>query len=89
MTDPIARSFLDASSPLLGPRSTDCGRLDGGLVPWHAFPVVDCAAVAMGAGVDSRISSRCCSVCHLPRGNDVASIMSCDWIVAVCVDSPD
>ena len=29
-TDLIARSFLVASSPLLGPRSTDCGRLDGG-----------------------------------------------------------
>jgi hypothetical protein len=35
LTDPIARSFLVASSPLLDPRSTVNGRLDGGFVPWH------------------------------------------------------
>ena len=35
LTDPIARSFLVASSPLLDPRSTVIGRLDGGFVPWQ------------------------------------------------------
>ena len=35
LTDPIARSFLVASSPLLDPRSTAIGRLGGGFVPWR------------------------------------------------------
>ena len=40
LTDPIARSFLVASSPLLDPRSTVIGRLDGGFVPWQ-WPLLE------------------------------------------------
>ena len=88
-TDLIARSFLVASSPLLGPRSTDYGRLDGGLVPWHALHADGLAAVIAGASVDPRISPCCSPVLGFLRCCNVALIMSCDWIVAVRVDSKD
>lgn len=51
-TDLIARSFLVASSPLLDPRSTVIGRLDGGFVPWQ-WPLLElrCLWVSLAQAV--------------------------------------
>ena len=39
-THRIATSFFVASSPSLGPWRTNCGRLDGGFVPWQCLSEV-------------------------------------------------
>ena len=41
-----SEEFLGCFFSSAGSRSTGCGRLDGGLVPWHALRVVGLATVA-------------------------------------------